>query len=150
MIELVPASRAHIGTIANRLRIEDRIECKAMGRDPKSALRSGLQISTIALTAKLDGRAEAMMGLIPLSLIDGEGIAWMLSTEAVYRNGRALMGMGPCILGSFLDSSRRISNVVSQGNHRAIRLLRAWGFTVEDEIKMIGGVPFLDFWMERG
>lgn len=149
-IQIVPASPAHVGTIANRMRIEDVIECRAFGRTPKSALRLGLQCSSIVVTAKLDGRPEAMMGLIPVSLIDGVGTPWMLASEAVYRNGRALLSLGPKILAAFLDSSGRLEQVVSQGNVRAIRLLRAWGFTVEDEVKMIGGVPFLDFWMERG
>lgn len=131
------------------MRSEDVAECSAFGRTPKSALRHGLQGSSIALTAKLDGRPEAMMGIVPVSLIEGEGQVWMLSTEAVYSNGRALLTMGPRLLDILLDSTRRAANVVSLDNHRAIRLLSRWGFTIGDEARMIGGVPFLDFWMER-
>lgn len=149
MIELVTASPAHVGVIANRMRPDDVIECRAFGHSPKQALRSALMSSIIAYTAKVDGRPEAMLGLAPVSLIEGKGTPWMLGTEEVYRHGRALLKLGPRIIASFLDSTPRAGNLVSKRNVRAIRVLRAWGFHVEDEVRMIGGVPFIDFWMER-
>jgi ribosomal protein S18 acetylase RimI-like enzyme len=149
LIELVRATGAHVGTIAHRMRSEDIAECRAFERTPKQALRMGLRNSSLALTAKIDGRPEAMMGLVPFSILDGIGTPWMLSTDEAYRQGRALLRIGPRIIARFFDSSQELRQVVSQSNVRAIRLLRAWGFTVGDETKMIGGVPFLDFWMER-
>jgi hypothetical protein len=74
----------------------------------------------------------------------------MLGTDAIYRNPRALIRVGPRFLSAMLDSSRILTNVVSAGNIRAIRMLKAWGFEIGDETKMIGGVAFLDFRMERG
>lgn len=149
-IELVPASLVHVGPIATRMRAEDVEEARAFGHSPKSALRIGLRNSSVAFTAKVDGRPEAMFGLVPVSLIEGEGTPWMLCTDEVYRHGRAVLGIGRDVVGWFLDSTPRLAQVVSQSNVRAIRLLKAWGFTVEDDVRMIGGVPFLDFWMERG
>ena len=43
------------------------------------------------------------------------------------------------------DSSRRLSNVVSAANDKAIRLLERWGFTVASEETMIGGVAMRHF-----
>lgn len=149
MIALVTASPAHVGIIANRMRPDDVVECRAFGRSPKQALRGALIASIIAYTVKLDGRPIAMLGLTPVSLIEGTGTPWMLGTEDVYRQGRALMRLGPKVIRSFLDSTPRMSNLVSRRNVRAIRVLRAWGFHIEDEVQMIGGVPFLAFRMER-
>lgn len=129
------------------MRVADVIESRALGYTPKQALRTGLRGSLIALTAKVDGRPEAMMGLTPISLIDGAGRPWMLGTDVIYRHGRELLTFGPGIIAAMRDSSRFLHNVVSADNGRAIRLLKRWGFAVGDEVTMIGGVPFLTFEM---
>lgn len=146
-VELVQAHAGHVGTIAARMRDIDRQETGACGRTPKQALRMGLRASTICLTAKVDGRAEAMLGLVPLCLLGGKGTPWFLGTDEVYRHGREMIAWGPQIIRQFVDSTEHLENVVMQANIKAIRLLRAWGFTIGDEVKMIGGRSFLDFWM---
>jgi hypothetical protein len=149
VIELVPATPAHVGTIAARMREMDVIECQALGRNPKQALRLGLIGSVHVLTAKLNGRPEAMMGLTPVSAIEGTGAPWFLGTEAVYDHPRAMLALGPKVLAIWRDSSPSLSNVVAQENVRAIRMLRRWGFEIGSEVTMIGGVAFLTFSMER-
>jgi ribosomal protein S18 acetylase RimI-like enzyme len=98
-------------------------------------------------TAKVDGIPHAMFGLIVTSILGGEGTPWFLGSDETYRHPREMLVMGRRLMARWLDS--RLSNVVAQQNHRAIRMLRAWGFTVGGHEKMIGGVAFLDFWMER-
>lgn len=148
-VELAPSHAGHVGTIAARMRDIDRMETEAFGRSPKQSLRMGIMASTICLTAKVDGRPEAMMGLVPVDLLGGKGTPWFLGTDEVYRHGREMVGWGPHILSRFLDSTPSLSNVVMQANTKAIRLLRCWGFEIGDEVKMIGGHAFLDFWMDR-
>lgn len=131
------------------MRAVDEMECRAFGRSPKQALRLGLIGSTIAYTAKVDGRAEAMMGLTPVSLIEGTGTPWFLGTDEVYRHGRELLAWGPGIVAQMLDSSPSLRQVVSAGNGRALRLLKAWGFTLEDDVQMIGGHPFVSVSLAR-
>lgn len=146
MIELVRASPAHVGVIANRMRVADVEEARAFGHTPKQALRLGLMASDEAWTAKLNGRPEAMFGLVTVSALDGLARPWFLGTEAVYDNGRAMLRMGLGITGRWLDSNRRLENLVSASNSRAIRLLGRWGFTIEDDTMIVGGVPFHKFW----
>lgn len=148
-VEVVPAHAGHVGTIAARMRDIDRMEVAAFGRTPKRALRLGIMGSTIAMTAKVEGKPEAMFGVVPVSLLDGLGSPWFLGTDEVYRHGRELVAWGPELVGKMLDSSPHLSNVVMAANGRAIRLLRRWGFVMGDEAKMIGGHAFLDFWMDR-
>lgn len=147
-IELVGASPAHVGRIAYRLREIDRIECGVGGRDPKATLRLALRSSTWAVTALLDGVPHAMFGVSPVSLVEDRGSPWFLGSDEVYRHGRELLAWGPRAIGRMHASFRRLENSVSTGNRRAIRLLGRWGFTIERDPFVVGGVEFVRFWRE--
>lgn len=140
----MPARLVHVGPIANRMRDADRVECEAFGHQPRAALRAGL-IAGKAWTALVDGRPEAMFGVVPVNAMAGEGRPWMLGTDAIYRHGRDLLRIGPALLAGMFDSSSRLSNLVAAGNGRAIRLLKRWGFTIGADVVTIGGVAFHEF-----
>lgn len=144
-VRLIPANWRHINTIANRMREIDAQECRAMGREPKQALRTAFMSSDKAWTAMVDGRPEAMFGVVVESLLDRLGTPWFLGTDEVYRHGRELIMHGPGILASMGDSSRRLANLVSAHNDRAIRLLGRWGFTVKDDEVIVRGMAFRHF-----
>lgn len=146
-VDLVPARRVHVGPIASRMRAVDRLECEAFGRSPRQALRLGLSSSLICMTAMVGGRAEAMFGLSPVSLIEGVGCPWFLGTDVVYRHGRDMLALGPRVIAVFRDSCPVLEQLCSAGNGRALRLLRRWGFTVGDDVRMIGGTAFHPFAM---
>lgn len=148
-VEVVPARVTHIGPIATRMREIDRIECEAMGHSPKKALRDGFLLSDRCWTALVDGRPEAMFGAITTSAIDKKVTVWFLGTNEVYRHGRVLLAWGPGLLRRAVDSRWTAGNLVSSANGKAIRLLEAWGFTVEPEEQLVNGVPFRHFWMIR-
>lgn len=147
MIELVAASATHIGPIATRMRACDVLECTASGNSPKQALRLGLISSSICITAKVDGRPEAMFGLVVTNALCGSGAPWMLGTEAIFEHPREMIRFGPAIIAAMVDSTPALSNVVSCDNARAIRMLRRWGFTIDEEIIVIRGVQFVNFSM---
>lgn len=149
MVELVPASPAHVGVIANNMRAADVLECTAMGHTPKQALRSGLRTASEAWTAKVDGKPAAMFGLRVTSALSGTGVPWMLGTDEVYRHPREMIRWGSLILGRWLDSTPSLSNYVSVGNAPAIRMLRRWGFEIGEEVTMFAGTGFVTFRMER-
>lgn len=148
MITFVPASPAHVGRIANRMRAEDRKEAAAFGRSPKEALRLGLRASVIAMTALDDGRPEGIIGLTPVNAIEGVGRPWMLATDAALHCARELLIAGPAIIEAMHRRFRRLENYVSVSNRRAISLLGRWGFQLGDEAMTFGGVEFLPFWRE--
>lgn len=146
-VEIVPARITHIGPIATRMRTIDCLECEAMGHSAKKALRDGLAHSDKVWTALVDGRPEAMFGVVVSSAIDRTGIPWFLGTDEVYRHGRDLVRLGPYFIRQCVDSSRNLSNLVSVYNIKALRLLKCWGFTIGDEIILARDIPFKRFWM---
>jgi len=144
-IRIVAASPAHVGRIATRMREADVVECRAMGHSPKQALRDGLVASTLCLTALVDGRPEAMFGLVVNSALAGEGAPWMLGTEAIYDHPRAMLRWGPRFVAAMLDSTPALSNLVSVDNARAIRFLRRLGFSIGEDSMMFANTEFVTF-----
>lgn len=129
------------------MREADRIEC--FGR-PKAALRRALVTSSVAYTAFVDGEAEAMFGLVVHSALGGEGLPWMLGSEAIYDHPREMLRTVPRFLDMFSDSTPRLSGLVGRTNDRAIRMLRRWGFQIGREVILSTGVEFLSFSRDRG
>ena len=144
-VRLVPAEAKHIGRIARLMREIDTVECTAMGKSPKQALRQALGTSHKAWTALVDDKPEAMFGVVTESLLGATAVPWFLGTDEVYRHGRELLMWGPAMIGRLCDSSTRLHNLVSARNSQAIRLLRRWGFTVTEEEIAVRGVPFRYF-----
>lgn len=90
-----------------------------------------------------------MFGTVAVSALDRRATVWFLGTDEVYRHGRALLSWGPSLIRKAVDSRWKAENLVSSANGKAIRLLQAWGFTVEPEEQLVSGVPFRHFWMIR-
>ena len=148
-ITILPAHPTHIAPIAARMRAADRVECAAMGHTPRQALRAGLALSTLAWTALVDGRAEAMFGLVVTSALGGEGRPWMLGSDAIHDHPRAMLRRAPRFLAAMFAAAARLSNLVAADNVRAIRMLRRWGFTIDTETTMINTIAFRLFHAER-
>ena len=143
------ASPAHVGRIANRMREADFVECRAMGYSPKQALREGLTASSLCLTALLDGRPEAMVGLVVTNALGGEGTPWMLGTEAIYDHPRTMLHWGPRFVAAMLDSTPALSNLVAVDNVRAIRFLRRLGFSIGEDRILFTNTEFVLFSQEQ-
>ena len=146
-VELVPSLPRHLGHIARHMREIDRRECLAMGHAPKAALRHARRVSLWSLTAIRNGEPIALMGLAALNLVEGVGVPFFLGTDAVYGCGRELIRKGPAVIGHMLKATPVLVNLVSCENDRAIRLLKRWGFAVEQEKEMHGGLDFVPFRM---
>ena len=147
-VELVPAKPEHIAPIASRMREWDRIETEAMGHSPALALRLGIAASVDCYTAIIDGEPEAMLGLVPVNVLDGEGSPWMLGTDAIYANPRATVELSRRLVRQWRDSLPNLRGLIASGNVRAIRYLRRLGFTVAEERLTVSGVDFVKFAME--
>jgi hypothetical protein len=148
-VTIVPARRSHIAPIAARMRAIDRRETEAFGRTPRQALRVGLAGSVLCCTALVDGVPQAMFGVVPGSAIDRRGQPWFLGSDEVMRHGRALLAIGRPIVTRMRAECGMLGNFISCENHRAIALLRRWGFAIGAEAVTFGGMPFFPFWSEN-
>lgn len=144
-MRLVAAEHDHIAALAASMRQWDVDECAAMGHSPTEALRDGLSRSLWALTALVDDEPVAMLGVCPLSMIEGTGVPWMLGTEAVYRGAREFVRYGPAIISEMEDTFPVLSNFVAADNDRAIRFLKHWGWRISSKRVAVGGIDFVEF-----
>jgi hypothetical protein len=128
------------------MREADRIECQALGRTPKEALRLGLRMSLYTLSAiEDDGGVTAMFGLTAVSVLDGAARPWFLGTDRVFMHPRELLCTGRKILSWWKSEFPSLENIVAVNNHAAIRLLMHWGAVVGGEEEVHGGVRFVPF-----
>jgi len=145
---LVPASLAHVGPIASRMREIDRLECRAFGRSPKEGLRYSLRTSVDAMTSiSPEGMPLAMFGVSSVNLLSGIGSPWFLGRDEVFEYPRDLLVYGRMMVGRWLETFEWLENVISIGNDRAIRLLKKWGASVETDGPTVthGGTEFATF-----
>lgn len=136
-----PAAYAHVNRIANAMREIDRAECAAAGKTPKRALVDGLKQSTFALTVLLDDRPVAMLGVAPISVIEGLAAPWLLGTDEILKGARQFVTVGPRVIHAMQREWPRLQNYVGADNRAALRVLKLLGFDVANEIVIVGGMP---------
>ena len=90
-----------------------------------------------------------MFGAIPMSMIEGDALVWMLGTDELYRQKKAWALLAPRIIGEWLRDFRSLSNIVSADNHRAITFLSHFGFHVGGRVQHHRGEAFVHFHRER-
>lgn len=138
-IRVVPASAAHVRTIARRMRQADRDEVfAASGRSPVSALTFSLRKSSHAWTAIIDGVPEVMFGVGDLNVLAGVGAPWLLGTDAVERHYVAFLRRSVGFRDQLLRRYAVLKNYVDVRNRASIRWLRWLGFTLSDPVEFRG------------
>jgi hypothetical protein len=140
-----PAVYGDIHRIAARMSAIDRLEVEAGGSTPKDALRRGLKCSVMCWTGLVDDRPEAMFGLVMASALTGEGVPWLLGTDAARRQARAFLAIAPAYVRAMEQITPILSNHVHRDNAASIRWLTRLGFTIEAETVDIGGQPMRRF-----
>lgn len=138
-IEIVPAEKSHIRSIARRMRKADRDEVWAGSRKtPAQALAFSLRKSSIAWTVIIDGRPEIMFGVGDLNILAGIGSPWLLGTNAIEKHSRAFWRRSPEFRDQLLSRYLVLRNLVDARNTVSIRWLRRLGFTLMDPINVRG------------
>jgi hypothetical protein len=148
VIEIVPARPTHIGPIATRMRDMDRLECMIFGHTPKSAIRNGLLGASMAWTALIDGRAEAIFGVSTTSLLEGSGRPWMLMTDEAVKHAVSLVRFGRIYTEAIQRHYALLHNWVHAENDASIRWLSRLGFAV-GSVDVINGHPMRPFVRSR-
>lgn len=146
MIEVIPARPQHVGPIANRMREIDALECLLLhGMSPKEALRWGLIHGSSAWTVKINGKPEAMFGVVSASMMEGRGRVWLLMTDEAASSRKALVRLGARYTEAMHRHFTILENYVHADNEVAARWLSRLGYVV-GHLDTIRGVPVRPFY----
>lgn len=138
-IQVIPATPAHIRTIAKRMRQADRDEVSAMSdRTPGEALAYSLRKSACAWTGIIDGRPEVMFGVGDLNILAGVGAPWLLGTDAVEVHAREFLRLSVDFRDQLLRRYPIMRNFVDDRNTISIRWLKWLGATVLEPVELRG------------
>lgn len=134
MVELRPPMPGDAPALAAAMRRADVEECHACGcTDLVAAIEQSLAGSTWSATAVSGGRLVAMLGVTPQgSLLSGVGTPWMLGTDLVRQERRALMTIAPQYIAAMLRIYPRLENYVYEGNTVSKAWLLRMGFALAD------------------
>lgn len=141
MIRVEPATREHAERMAPVMRQEDSTEVLALGFSPLEALTHSLDNSFIAEAAVLDGDVVAMWGACAEAYAGGKAFLWMLGTDHVPRNTKALLRGSA----SFVQHVHRfyplLECLVDTRYDKAVRWIKWMGFRHVATARM-NGIPF--------
>lgn len=148
MIEVVVATQEHAAAMAPVMRQEDAEEVVALGMSPIEALSYSLAASRIAHTALIDGKPAAMWGACPESLLGEKALLWMLGTDHVPRNAKALLRMSRAFVAHIQAQYPILECFVDMRYHAAVRWVAWLGFE-HAGTATINGMPFVAYQRKR-
>ena len=126
-----PASLGDALVIASGLRASDKAELQAGGfADMARALVACYRASTISCSVALVGeKPVAIYGLAP-GKEKGDAVPWMLATDGVYADRRALVDDAKEVLAQWQADHEKLYNLVYSKSRTSIRWLKRLGFDV--------------------
>lgn len=132
VVEVRPVEPGDCQVLAASLRQQDRAELDAAGHhDHLRTIHDSVARSHWARTATVDGEVACIFGVVPMGgLLDPRGVPWMLGTDLVPQNRRALARLAPRYIREMLQAYPHLLNTVHVRNTLAVRWLARAGFTL--------------------
>jgi hypothetical protein len=148
-IEIVKATLEHVPGIAVNMRPADVAEVHALGKTPERTLANGIRHSDFAWYCAVDGKPACIGGVATVSVLGGVGMPWLLGTDVVEKNPRALMTKSAIYLRMMRANYTLLRNYVDARNRVAIRWLERVGFEIgPPEPRGPYSMPFQKFEMK--
>lgn len=146
-ITLRPATDDDCIVLGETMRQADREDLVAFSdRSPLEALRSGLSVSTYAVTAvDADGRVICMFGVGSDGFMSDRGHPWLVSSELLGMHWRLFARLSYRYLGAMLDRYPWLSGMVNERRPQSIRYLEWLGFYVGTRSTYLNGRAFRAF-----
>jgi hypothetical protein len=146
-IRVRPAEPDDAAALAPRLRAADVREIQAVaGQDPAIVMAAGAARSD-PCHAVVDGDAViALFGVVPSARVPGEGMVWLLGSNALTARSRSFLRGSRAWLARLHERYRVLWSVVDARNEVHVRWLRWCGFTFLRRIERYGveGRPFYE------
>jgi hypothetical protein len=139
----------HLRAVARNLRAGDAAEVAAYGEgSPMRVIWRSWKSSTICYTMLVDGEVAVIGGVVG-SLMDAEGMPWLLTTAAVERVPVSFVRAARAHASEALKVYPMLANYVHAPYARAIWFLKLVGFTVDPPEQIAAtGEMFCRFHME--
>lgn len=137
-VEIRDAEESDVAAIVADIREADAIEMRLLGTDPESALLEGLQSSSWARTALVDGVPVCMFGVACENYMLGRGVPWMLSANGIDRVKKRFVKECRGVVDEMRQCHPVLGNVVHAENTRAIQWLKWLGFEFFGDIDLNG------------
>ena len=137
--------------LAPRVRHADQREIfAAQCVTPLTALVASIQASTHAYTASVDNVPHVMFGVVPMSLISGHGVPWMLSSDEVEKRPLTFLRGSIQVVNEMTSHYEALANFVDARNQHSIKWLDWLGFEIGDPVDFgVFQLPFHPFSMGR-
>ena len=145
-----PTQRDDIAALAPRLREQDRMELlAATGRDAATALTHSFDNSKRCWSMLRNGEVIAMFGVGHMRNRPQDGRIWMLGSDELFRQGRALLCDGPIWVREMMRGHTALGNFVDARDKSYIRWLKRLGFRFVRLHEKFGleKQPFWEFFM---
>jgi hypothetical protein len=145
-----PVAPGDAEELAANLREQDKAELDAAGHpDHLATIKLSIEVSDWARTATVDGRVACIFGVAPAgTALDPRGVPWMLGTDLVPQNRRALVRLAPQYIRAMMQTYPHLLNTVHARNTLAVRWLQRAGFALAPAHD-VNGEPFHLFEMRR-
>lgn len=131
-IRFVPVEAWHVEHVAEHMRQSDRDEVRALNDlSPREALDLSLSHRGEAWTALFDGEPAALFGVVPLSLLGGTAIGWLLGTTLLETHWRAFAKASRERIREVLTRFDVLINITHVDNTLSLRWLAWLGATFD-------------------
>lgn len=150
-IEFVNPTREHIEYVAVHMRAADAREVSlSHGHTPLQAIDKAYAISRICAIATIDCVPAAAFGLVVGDPLSGIGSPWLLGTDAIFTQPRAMLKWGRVGVGIMHVHCDRLENYVAADNERSIVWLKHLGFHFDEPAPYgVGRAMFRKFYREN-
>ena len=142
-------TRSDIEIVATYMRDADVVELRELGReDPHGALKQSVENSAASFTILAGDTPLGVVGVGGVGLLGGVGAPWLLGTEGLRAQRRALILDGREIISSWARRYQLLQNVVSVRNEMSVRWLHHMGFAFGEPFNTPFGGRAVTFYME--
>ena len=128
--QIVPATNAHVYTLAANLRQGDADELEATGFHVKHGVRKTFRAALLRCSVFADGELAAMFGMGGDAL-SNVGTPWLLTTKAIERVPVSFVRVGRQIVQDMLHEKPILVNYVDARYVSACRFVEVLGFVLE-------------------